>query len=224
MKKVAFSVAVLAVLGSTLWVCKTSTEPSGPNDLGGDGNIALNTVGNTFLNSVSLGSSYLSIPDTMYVMSNNNGFVTYRVWADLSQVPSLRALLPTNRLDTAGNLNTTIHLKMTSEGIQDYRLASSDWTKPFTIVKYSGNVGDSYQFTKDGQTVTRSVTQKSSTDDFPYGFMYIKTMTTEESPVVGLNGVTKIKYITNHKFGLVQIVAMLTNGSELKITLFPNSY
>ncbi len=224
MKKVVlWSILFLALAGGALWTCK-SNPTAAENEIGGDPNIALNTPGNTFFNSVLLGDSYLSIRDTMYVMKNENGFVTYKVWADLSNYPALKTIIPANRLDSLGNLNTTIHLKMTSEGIQDYRLASSDWSKPFTIVKYDCNVGDKYTFTKDGQTITRTVTQKSTTDDFPWGFMYIKTNTTEEEPVVGLNNVKKIKYISNHKFGLVQIIAILTDNSQLKITLFPNMY
>jgi len=204
--------------------CKESPT-EGPNEIGGDVNITINTLGNDFSPSVSLGSSYLSIKDSMYITKNDNGLITYRVWADLSKYPQLRAILPADRLDTSGNLNSSIHLKVTSEGIQDYRLSKSDFTKPFTIVKYNCNVGDSWSFTTtDGKTITRSVTQKSTTDDFSYGFMLIKTNTTEENNVTDLNGVKSIRYVTNHKFGLVQIVAVLTDNSEIKITLFPSHY
>lgn len=202
---------------------KTATE--GPNDLGGDVNITLNTIGNDFSPSVTLGDSYLTIRDTMYVTKNENGFITYKVWADLSSYPALKAILPPSRLDGQGNLNTEIHLKVTSEGIQDYRLADSDWSKPFTIVKYDCSVGNSYSFTtKTGTAVTRTVTQKSTTDDFAYGFWLIKTNTTDEAPVNDLPGVTGIKYITNHKYGLVQVVVHLANGTDLKITLWPRFY
>lgn len=215
---------LLLLAAMTLAACsQSSTE--GPNDLGGDTNIPLNTVGNDFSPSVYLGSSYLALRDTMYITKNQNGFVTVRVWADLSAYPALRSILPASRLDTAGNLNTEVHVRMTSEGIQDYRLADSDWSKPFTIIKYNCSVGDKYTFTtSSGTTVTRTVTQKSTTDDFSYGFLLIKTNTTEETPVNDLNGVTKLKYITNHKFGLVQIVVTLSNGTDLKITLWPTFY
>jgi hypothetical protein len=42
--------------------------------------------------------------------------------------------------------------------------------------------------------------------------------------VKDLAGVKKIKYITNHKFGLAQIVVVLTDNTELRITLFPTTY
>ncbi len=219
-----FSIITSLFLAFVLYSCSESAT-EGPNELGGDSNIPINTIGNNFGTSITLGGTYLNIHDTMYVEKNEGGFVTYKVWADLSGYPALRAILPPARLDSAGNLNTEIHLKVTSEGIQDYRLADSDFSKPFTIVKYDCKVGDSYQFTpKGGATVTRTVTQKSTTDDFSYGFLLIKTNTTEEEPVSDLPTVKKIKYITNHKFGLVQIVAVLTDNTELRITLFPNLY
>lgn len=222
MKKIlAISLALVFLAG-----CNQSTETSSdPNAIGGDANIALNTVGNDFYPSVMIGDTGLMIHDTMYVLKNENGFVTYKVWADLSPFPALKAILPASRLDAQGNLNTTIHLKVTSEGIQDFRLSDSDWSKPFTVVKYDCKVGDKWTFkTKDGQTVTREVTSKSTADDTPYGFLLIKANVTEESPVTDLAGVSKIKYVTNHKFGLARIIVVLTNGSELSITLYPNYY
>lgn len=217
---------VLALLATASLSCKQTTETnSDPNTIGGDGNIALNTVGNDFTPSISLGDTGLMLRDTVYVLSNSNGFVTYKVWADLTDFPTLRSILPASRLDAQGNLNTTVHLKMTSEGIQDFRLSDSDWSKPFTIVKYDCKVGDSWTFkTKEGQTITRTVTSKSTTDDTPYGFFLIKANVTEESPVNDLNGVSKIKYVTNHKFGLAKIIVVLANGKELRITLFPSFY
>jgi hypothetical protein len=223
MKRILTLLTLLAVFSLS---CKQTTEPSSdPNVIGGDVNIALNTVGNDFTPSVSVGDTGLMLRDTIYVTSNNNGFVTYKVWADLKDFPALRAIIPASRLDAAGNLNTTVHLKMTSEGIQDFRLSDSDWSKPFTIVKYDCKVGDKWTFkTKDGQTVTREVTSKSTTDDTPYGFLLIKANVTEETPVNDLNGVSKIKYVTNHKFGLAKIILTLANGKELRITLYPTFY
>jgi hypothetical protein len=216
---------VFALLaGIALSACSQSAT-DGPNVIGGDTNIPINSIGNDFSPSVTLGGNYLTIPDTMYITKNENGFITYKVWADLSGYPQLKAILPPARLDSKGNLNTEIHLKVTSEGIQDYRLADSDWSKPFTIVKYDCAVGNTYTFTpSDGVMITRTVTQKSTTDDFGYGFMLIKTNTTDEAPVNNLPGVTGIKYVTNHKFGLVQIVVHLANGTDLKITLWPRIY
>lgn len=220
------TISTISLLFLALFFVSCKESPTeGPNEISGDTNIPLNTVGNDFGPTVYFGSSYLNIRDTMYITKNENGLITYKVWADLSNYPAIKAILPANRLDSAGNLNTTIHLKVTSEGIQDFRFAKSDFTKPFTIVKYNCSVGDKYQFTTtDGVTITRTVTQKSTTDDFGYAFFLIKTNTTEEDNVTDLNGVKKIKYITNHKFGLVQVVLVLTDGSELKITLFPSKY
>ncbi|MBI3258309.1 MAG: hypothetical protein HYZ54_02335 [Ignavibacteriae bacterium] len=98
--------------------------------------------------------------------------------------------------------------------------SGGDLSRPYTIVKYSANVGDKYEFTdEDGIKVTRTVVSKSTTDDYYMGFWMIKVMKIEqvkEDPVID-----KITYITNHKFGLVGIILQTKNGKTLKISILP---
>lgn len=125
-------------------------------------------------------------------------------------------MIPANLKDATGKLNTTVKYKNTSEGILDYTNKDG---KPFVIVNYSSNVGDKYTLTKsDGNTITRTVTAKSETDDYPVsgGFMLIKTMKVEQDSRIP--GVTKIVYITNHKFGLVAIQVFMDDGTSSKIS------
>ena len=67
------------------------------------------------------------------------------------------------------------------------------------IVDYDSKVGDEYK-TSDG---VRTVTSKSTEDDYFWGGMLIKVMEVEETP--NKFGVKKIVYQTNHKFGLVAV-------------------
>jgi hypothetical protein len=91
------------------------------------------------------------------------------------------------------------------------------------LVKYDCNVGDTYKLTKsDGTTITRTVTQKSTTDDFYYGGILIKTMTIEQDSRIP--GIKKIIYKVNHKFGLVYLTAVAEDGSSIGGYLSPTNY
>jgi hypothetical protein len=110
--------------------------------------------------------------------------------------------------------------KITSEGIQDY--ANLD-TEPFTMVKYDCKVGDTYKLKKsDGKTITRTVTAKSETDDFSWGFLLIKTITVEQDSRIP--GISKIVYRFNHKFGLVYAEVVAEDGSKVSSLFFPSNY
>lgn len=212
--------SLCCLLGVVFLACKEDS-PTGPNDLDGDTDIPLTKPGNTYGGYVTVGDQSLTIHDTIYILKNDNGFVTVRVWAETKDNPILSAIIPANWKDAEGNLNHDLHFKVTSNGIQDFRYADSDWSKPFTIVKYDCNVGDKYEFTtKDGKTVTRTITEKTNKDEWPLGFLLIKTIATEETPI-GLEGVKKIIYRTNHKFGLVYVELQLTDGTPVKISLLP---
>lgn len=120
----------------------------------------------------------------------------------------------------------SIKSKVTSEGLQDFIHSEGDESKPFTLVKYSANVGDKYEFTdKDGNHFVREVTSRSTTDDYPVGFWLIKVIKVEETitegPLKDLVG--KITYYTNHKFGLVGIDWTKPDGKVLKIMVFPSN-
>jgi hypothetical protein len=145
------------------------------------------------------------------------------VVADLMNYPELAKfndLIPAVYKDQQGRLNTQMKYKITSEGIQDY--ANLD-TEPFTMVKYDCKVGDTYKLKKsDGKTITRTVTAKSETDDFSWGFLLIKTITVEQDSRIP--GISKIVYRFNHKFGLVYAEVVAEDGSKVSSLFFPSNY
>ena len=111
-------------------------------------------------------------------------------------------------------------LKVTAEGIQEFVSSKGDLSKPFTIVKYNANVGDKYEFTNsDGVKITRTVTYKSTTDDYQVGFWYLKVIKVEETREDPLT--EKITYITNHKFGLVGVLLEPKAGKDIRVSVFP---
>jgi hypothetical protein len=91
------------------------------------------------------------------------------------------------------------------------------------MVRYDDKVGDTYKITKaDGKVITRTVTQKSTTDDFSYGLMMIKTITVEQDSRIP--GISKIIYKFNHKFGIVYIEAVAQDGTKAGIKIFAKNY
>ncbi len=103
-----------------------------------------------------------------------------------------------------------IQVKNTSAGIESvYGLA------PGIIVKYDSNVGDTYKIA--GSSEVRKVVSKSTDDDYPYGFMYIKAMKIEENHTK--MGIKKINYWANHKWGLVGIEFIFDDGSSAKFPI-----
>jgi hypothetical protein len=184
-------------------------------EVGGDGNLTMNAVGTKISTNIQIAGAFYSASAT--VNSNVDGVVTMSVKTTLPKNNALTNLIPANMKDASGNLNSTMKYKNTSEGILDYTNKDG---KPFVIVNYSSNVGDKYVFTKsDGTTITRTVTGKTTVDDYPVmgGSMLIKTMTVEQDSRIP--GVNKIVYITNHKYALVAIVFYMNDGTSTKISL-----
>ncbi len=113
-----------------------------------------------------------------------------------------------------------LKMKITSEGIQEFVSSNNDLSRPYTIIKYAANVGDKYEFTNsEGIKVTRTVTSKSTTDDYPVGFYLIKVSKIEETKEDVF--VDKVTYITNHKFGLVGVIIKTKNGKTMQLGLIP---
>jgi hypothetical protein len=225
MKKIGLLLSIIMVC-SLLVSCDKlkelfgSEDKNDPNTIGGDTNLPVSQVGNTTATSVRVGSTYPNLTTSIKVTANDNGVATYKVTADISKIPSLAKYIPSSMKDASGNLNADIRYKITSEGIQDFFNKDG---KPHTIVKYDANVGDQFNLTKsDGVTITRTVTQKSTTDDFPYGLMYIKTSTVEQDSRI--SGIRKITYRANHKFGLVYVELLMEDGSTASTYLYPANY
>jgi len=221
MKKLIFLVLSFIFSFSS---CKKSDTTLGPNELDGDINVTFAQVGNTFTPYI-IGSdgSEININPAITITSNSSGVATISLKADLTQSPELKQindLIPAIYKDNQGKLNATGNVKITTNGILDY---TNKDKSPFMLVKYDCNVGDTYKLTKsDGTTITRTVTQKSTDDDFYYGGMLIKTMTVEQDSRIP--GIKKIIYKVNHKFGLVHLTAIAEDGSSIGGYLYPANY
>jgi copper chaperone CopZ len=143
-----------------------------------------------------------------------DGIAIVNIKAKLPNVPGA-ALIDTKFKDATGNLNYDMKVKMTDEGLLDYTNIDH---KPFVLVKYDAEVGDKYTLDlSNGTTITRQVVSKSTTDDYSWGGMKIKTINIEQSSTV--SGIKKIEYITNHKFSIVGVKFYMEDGTFLKIDL-----
>lgn len=194
-----------------------------PNIIGGETNITVTQVGNTITaSSVKIGNKTVDVVESVQIIKNEGGVVTVKVKADLTKDLALAAInnwIPSSYKNVQGKIDTEIKYKMTSEGIQDFYKDN----KPFTIAKFDCKVGDKYSINRsDGKTSTRTVFSKSTSDDFPYGLMYIKTIGVEQS--ANTPGISKYSYHVNHKFGLVNITIKMEDGSTATMNLFPTNY
>jgi len=222
MKKLLFSLVALAFLSfSSCDLVNDLTE--GDNDLGGDTDIALNQVGNTFTTFGSVNGTYVNVNSSITVTQSDKGVTKMAVVADLMNYPELAKfndLIPAVYKDAQGRVNTEMKYKITSEGIQDYANLDGE---AFTMVKYDCKVGDTYKLKKtDGKTITRTVTAKSETDDYSWGMMLIKTITVEQDSRIP--GISKFVYRFNHKFGLVSAEVVAEDGSKISSQFFPSNY
>lgn len=210
------NLSIMLLLMLALTACKK--EKISPNDVGGDTNIPLNDVGRESFVYLNIGSSYTN--GSMTVTSSSGGVVNYHLVADLTGNPDsalIAALVPAEFKNAQGQIEADFKMKMTSEGIVDYFMNN----RPRLLVKYNDNVGAQYSFTDvDGKEYVRTVTEKTGVDDWPYGFMYIKTIKVEEDLPANSYGVTHLTYRANHRFGLVYIEAT-TSTTPISISLFP---
>lgn len=213
--KIKLFYALSAFLALTLFSCQKETREITGN-LGGETIIPLTEVGN--LTYVYLNGS--STPADMTVESNVDGTVIYKITYDLTgraDSAMLVALIPDKFKDEQNRLILRVLLRITSEGYQDA-------DKPFILVKYDSNVGDVYAWTDgNGKKLTRRVSEKSATDDWPFGFMYIKTITVEQTVFHDEMDdlVNRLTFKANHRFGMVYVEAQLKNGTLLKMDLYP---
>ena len=193
------------------------------NYLGGDTNVTLGQVGNTFNGYVKIGDNHYNLNEEMSIISNEDGIVTANLKADLSQIPelsSIQNIAPTEFLDNDGKIDFDLKFKVTSDGIQDF---SNDDNYAHTLVDYNSVVGSAYTIRhSDGAVHTRQVTAKSTTDDFYWGGMLIKTITVEQmAPIPGVE-----KYIlqANHRFGIVYFEIVMEDGSSISSPFYPRYY
>ncbi len=240
-------VTVVAVLSSCGLVESDSDDP---NVISGDTDLEMTNVGQLWdagpkLHEMFPGKEY-NFKDSVVVKSRSGGVVTMDVnlqfdrqlLLDLDTLAGTSGLPIEARLtildglakrygatiDTSQPGIVRIHaepkFKVTSEGIQEFVSSRGNESKPFTIVKYGMNVGDSWSFTdNDGVRTTRTVSYKSTTDDYEVYFWRIKVLKTESitenDPIMD-----RVTFVTNHKYGPVGAVVRLKNGKEIPIGVY----
>lgn len=210
----AGSLVVMVTLAG-LSCSSTTTEDIPLDTLAGDTNVPQAQVGNVIsLGTVKLGADSVDIGARMTITKNEGGLVTAKVTADPTKDPRIAkyaALIPSSAKKADGTIDTEVKFRVTTEGVQDFFNKDG---KPHTVVKYAGNVGDTYKVSKsDGTVITRTIVAKSDKDDFPYGFFNIKTMTVEQDSRIP--GIKKIVIRANHKFGIVHVEAVADDGSTM---------
>lgn len=233
---------------SLLLLIAGCTESVGPGQIGGDTDLELTEVGNEFPMTIETDSFIPGLDgydEKVVITARDEGIVTFsgHVEFDSLFVEALDSALGTSGMPDAAKLaaldvyldrygvtiDTTdkdamtadveIKARITSEGIQEFA-TSGTMERPFTIVEYDADVGDSWSFTTDdGRTITRKVTRRSTEDDYPVAFWLIKVIEVEETSDDPL--VEKITYYANHKFGMVGVEMIMENGKTIGVGILP---
>jgi hypothetical protein len=149
----------------------------------------------------------------MEVTSRTDGVSSFSGTAVVSN-QALKNILSNFPGTTIDGNNVTVdgvELKITNEGVE-----SVTGFLPGVLVKYNSKVGDTYPI--PGTNKVRTVVSKSTDDDFFWAFLMIKVIKVEE-PTNRL-GVKKTTYIGNHKFGIVEIVFEMDDGSVIEFGIF----
>ncbi len=185
-------------------------EEDNPTGISGDQS-PMGQVGTTVTSSSGAIAGVSNIQASVTTLSG--GVSTYTGTATITNSAIKNALSNYPGVTVNGNSVTItgIKFKSTKEGIESvYGL------DPGIIVKYNSAVGDKYPIS--GTSKTREVTEKSSSDDFYWGGMLIKTIKVEEN--VSKNGIKKITYWGNHKWGLVSVKFEFEDGSTAQFPVY----
>ncbi len=225
-------------------------DADGPNELGGDPNLEMTQVGQRFDAFVDLYDwipDGYNWQDSIIVTKNDNGIVTMdvNISFDAGVLNHLDTVFGTQNLPLEAKLAVidgllekygatidtttpgTIKLhaepkfKITKDGIQEFVSGGGNVNKPFTIIKYNANVGDTWTFKRDdGTTVRRTVIHHSTTEDYEVGFWSLKVFKTESVPENDPL-FDKIIFVTNHKFGTVGAHLFTKDGKEIRFGVWP---
>ncbi len=151
------------------------------------------------------------------VTENVNGVSTVNLSATVTDDFILQLVNNVGGFTVNGNNVTapTLKIKATNEGFE-----SIQGFDPGILVKFDSEVGDKYN-TAWGNV--RTVTHKSTTNDYYWDGMNIKVLKVEEPK--SSDGVTKIIYYANHNWGIVGVEFVFETGNSLKfpVELTPSS-
>ena len=205
-------IVTVVLLVGTLVSCNLVESIIKPKKLGGTQS-SIGTTDNTFTIS-PLNVSGVSGLSTK-VESLSDGVTGISASATITDAKILTIAKTLPDLTWSGNkASVTRQYHITSKGIQN--VYDGEY---FTLVEYDAKVGDTYKHTLNGNAITRTVTQRSTDDDYAWGMLLIKVIKVEETGR-GIPGVSKIEYYTNHKFGLVAVNVIFEDGSSKKINIY----
>lgn len=209
-------IAGLSIAAATLSAPSCKKDKLDANDIGGNANIELTEVGSEFSAYVSIGNSSLPTVEMTVVNRTSDGRVTFHAQMDMTGHPDsalVMGMVPSEHLDANGRINTTFDMKFTSEGIVDYFFGE----KPWIIARYGDDVGAKYELERfPGEIHTRTVTEKTGLDEWPFIFFNIKTSKIEQEALPEDELVERVIYRANHKFGLVYVELQLRSGEKVK--------
>lgn len=201
------NLAILALLMVFFVSCEVVESVISPNKLGGEQS-TIGAVDNTF--SVYNVNELGGLSAKVTALENGVSSVTVSMTITDPKVVTMAKAIPD--LTWNGNkVSVTRKYKITTEGIQSIHDEGN-----LMMVKYDAKVGDSYSLKINGNTVKRTVTERSTDNDYPYAFFMIKVIKVEETGR-GIPGVSRLEYFLNHKFGLVGINVVFEDGSSRKI-------
>lgn len=209
-------IAGLFLAAATLSAPSCKDDQLDANDIGGDANIALTEVGSEFSAYVQLGETDLPTLEMTVINRTSDGRVTFQAELDMTGHPDsafVMGMVPAEHVDANGRINTTFDMKFTSEGIVDYFYSQ----KPWVIARYSDGVGAKYELERFPEEIyTRTVTEKTGLDEWPFVFFDIKTSKIEQEMEPEDELMERVIYRVNHRFGLVYMELQLHSGESVK--------
>lgn len=181
----------------------------GDSTLGGDLSV-MGQVGTKYSSTSATVNGVSDLSAVVVSVDGKTSTLTGSAIVTNSQVKTILANSPLVTISGDQVTASNVKIKSTTEGIES--VAGLD---PGIIVKYDAEVGDTYE-TESGKT--RTVKSVSTDNDYPYGFYNIKVVKVEEE--TNTNGIKKITYWANHKFGLVGIEFVLADNTTSKFPIY----
>lgn len=170
-------------------------------------------AGVTFSTNYGTIAGVSNVAATVATLNNGVSSINGTATVTNATIKNILSNHPEATIDGNNVTLTGVEFKMTTEGVEAvYGL------QPGIIVKYDSNVGDTYSL-DDG--VTRTVTAKSTDNDFYWGGMLIKIVQVEEN--LNKFGVKKILYWANHRFGLVAIEFQFDDNSTATFPIYASA-
>ncbi|MDX1642461.1 MAG: hypothetical protein R3220_12230 [Balneolaceae bacterium] len=200
---------ILIVMFSSCGILGGDDDDSGTSTLGGDPS-PMGAVGHEFGVVTPQGVDN----ENAVVISNSDGISTIEYTATISNPVLMDMVKAMPDVTVNGNqASVARRYRITTKGFQSVYDEGN-----LTIMNYDAKPGDTYSMKRNGTTLKRQVTKVSKEDEYPWGFMMIKTIHVEET---GRNipGVSKVEFVGNHRWGMVGMKVFFEDGSTQNMTI-----